>query len=495
MKKKKMKELHHRWAELRFSVVGGLLSSPPETGELQKALRELARKSWIHPQSGAPVSFGFSTIEAWYYQAKKSDNPIDALRTSVRRDFGKGRTLGSELTAALARQYELHPGWSYDLHRKNLAVIAEHDPKKYGKTPSYSTVRRRMKANGWTKKKRPRHPKPGQIQAVERLEKREVRSYEMTHVGALGHLDFHNGSLRVADANGGWHWPECFATLDDYSRVCLHAQWYLEEETETLVHGFEQALMKRGLPRALMSDRGGAMMSEAFQNGLRDLSIQHAPTLPYSPYQNAKQEHFWTSLEGQLCAMLENVEDLTLEQLNVYTQAWVEIGYNHHFHEEIGCTPFERFRKGPTVLRTSPDVQAMRLAFSERVTRKQRRSDGTVSLDGIRFEIPNRLRTLETVTIRYRSWNLTSASVIDPRTQAELAQIFPIDKHRNACGFRRVFDEIGIATYPEKIEDSERVAPLLEKMLADYAATGLPPAYIPKDELTLAKLVDEKGER
>ena len=491
MKAEQEKMLCHRWAELRFSVVGGLLSSPPEPGKLQEALRALTQKEWIHPRTGEPVRFGFSTIEAWYYQAKKSDNPIEALRTPERRDAGEGRALGPELTAALKRQYALHPGWSYDLHHENLEVIAKSDLEKYGDASSYSTVRRRMRALGLTKKKRPRHPKPGQILAVERLEKREVRSFEMTHVGALSHLDFHNGSLKVVDAAGGWHEPECFATLDDCSRLCLHCQWYLEEESETLVHGFEQALMKRGLPRALMSDRGKAMMSNAFQNGLADLSIQHAPTLPYSPYQNAKQEHFWTSIEGKLCAMLENALDLTLEQLNVYTQAWVEQGYNHHFHEEIRCTPFERFRDGPRVLRPSPDVETLRLAFSDQVTRKQRKSDGTISLDGIRFELPNRLRTLETVTLRYRGWSLTSASVIDPRTQNELALIYPIDKHRNASGFRRMFDDIGLASYPEKIEDSERVAPLLKKMLADYAATGLPPAYIPKDEITLAKIGDQ----
>ena len=179
------------------------------------------------------------------------------------------------------------------------------------------------------------------------------------------------------------------------------------------------------------------MMSEAFQNGLRDLSIQHSPTLPYSPYQNAKQENVWATLEGQLCAMLENVEDLTLKQLNVYTQAWVEQGYNHHFHEEIRCTPYERFRDGPRVLRPSPDAETLRHAFSDEVTRKQRKRDGTISLDGIRFELPSRLRTLDRVTIRYRSWNLTSALVIDPRTHAEIAQIFPLDKHSNACGFRK----------------------------------------------------------
>lgn len=488
MNDEKEKMLCHRWAELRFSVVGGLLSSPPGPGMLQQALRSLASRQWIHPKSGEPVRFGFSTIEAWYYRARNSDNPIEALRTPERRDAGEYRTLGSELTAVLKRQYELHPGWSYDLHHANLEVIANKDPEKYGKAPSYSTVRRRMKNLGLTKKKRPRRPKPGQVLAVERLEAREVRSFEMTHVGSLAHLDFHGGSLKVVDAAGGWHEPECFATLDDYSRLCLHCQWYLEEETETLVHGFEQALMRRGLMRSLMSDRGQAMMAHAFQNGLGDLSIQHAPTLPYSPYQNAKQEHFWTSIEGQLCAMLENAEDLTLEQLNVYTQAWVELGYNHHFHEEIRCTPFERFRDGPSVLRPAPELKELRLAFSERVTRKQRKSDGTVSLDGIRFELPNRLRTLETVTIRYRSWNLTNASVVDPRTNAELAQIYPIDKHRNATGFRRMFDEIGLASYPKNIGASERVAPLLEKMLADYAATGLPPAYLPKDELILARI-------
>ena len=243
MKAEQEKMLCHRWAELRFSVVGGLLSSPPEPGKLQEALRALTQKEWIHPRTGEPVRFGFSTIEAWYYQAKESDNPIEALRTSERRDAGEGRALGPELTAALKRQYALHPGWSYDLHHENLEVIAKSDLEKYGDASSYSTVRRRMRALGLTKKKRPRHPKPGQILAVERLEKREVRSFEMTHVGALSHLDFHNGSLKVVDAAGGWHTPECFASLDDYSRLCLHCQWYLEEETETLVHGFNQALM------------------------------------------------------------------------------------------------------------------------------------------------------------------------------------------------------------------------------------------------------------
>ena len=494
MNKKETAMQGHRWAELRFSVVGGLLSCPPESGKLQEELNALASKLWIHPKTGKPVRFGFSTIEEWYYRAKRSKNPVDALRTTTRRDMGKQRSMSPELIAALKRQYELHPSWGYLLHYNNLAVVREKDSKKYGDMPSYSTLRRMMRSRGWTKKLRPRDPTPGQVKAFERLESREVRSYEASHVGGLGHLDFHNGSLKVVDALGEWHQPVCFAALDDCCRLCLHAQWYLVENAENLVHGFNQATLKRGLLRSLMSDNGGAMMSEEFQNGLKALSILHMPTLPYSPYQNAKQEHFCAVLEGQLMAMLENVDGLTLEQLNVYTQAWVEQGYNRHFHEELLCSPLERFQKGPDVFRPSPDMKTLRRAFCATTVRKQRRSDGTLTLNGVRFEVPNHLRTLDHVTLRYRSWDLSSALIVDTRTQVELAEIRPIDKQKNANGKRRVFEEISAASYPKHIDDSERVAPLLQKMLEDYAATGLPPAYIPKDEIILSGRTEiEKG--
>lgn len=323
MNREKQKMLCHRWAELRFSVVGGLLSSPPGRGKLKRTLQELAKKNWIHPDTGAPVKFGYSTIEEWYYRARGSDNPIASLTTPPRMDNGRNRTLSPALLAELKRQYELHPGWSYDLHHRNITVVAQRDEQKYGHMPSYSTLRRRMRAFGWTKKRRPKKPKPGQVKAWERLESRETRSYEASHVGGLLHLDFHEARRSVVGKDGEWYRPVCFAALDDFSRLCLHAQWYGIENTDNLVHGFGQALLKRGLPGELMSDRGSAMMSEEFTNGLRDLSITHSPTLPYSPHQNAKQENFWATLEGQLMSMLESKEDLTLDELNVYTQAWV----------------------------------------------------------------------------------------------------------------------------------------------------------------------------
>jgi putative transposase len=44
------------------------------------------------------------------------------------------------------------------------------------------------------------------------------------------------------------------------------------------------------------------MLAEEVHQGLHDLGILHETTLPYSPYQNAKQEVFWAAVEGRLLA-------------------------------------------------------------------------------------------------------------------------------------------------------------------------------------------------
>src|SRR6185437_15433548 len=140
-------------------------------------------------------------------------------------------------------------------------------------------------------------------------------------------------------------------------------QWYLSETAGDLVHGLSQAIQKRGLPRALLTDNGAAMVAEEVTEGLLRLGVVHERTLPYSPYQNGKQEAFWGTLEGRLMTMLDGVGDLTLGFLNEATQAWMEIEYNRAVHRETGSAPVDRFAKAPDVLRSSPSSAALRDAF------------------------------------------------------------------------------------------------------------------------------------
>lgn len=339
-----------------------------------------------------------------------------------------------------------------------------------------------MKKNGMHKQARiKKQYTAGALLAQERIETREIRSFEVDHVNALWHLDFHHASCPILTRDGLWKKPLLLAVLDDHSRLICHAQWYLDETAETLVHGFTQALQKRGLPRALMSDNGAAMLSFEFVQGLERLSILHQPTLPYSPYQNAKQEVFWAQVEGRLIAMLEGVDEMSLQLLNEATLAWVEFEYHRKLHSEIGSTPMERYLNAPNVQRTCPPQQALRQAFCMGVKRKQRRSDGTISLDAKRFEIPSHYWHQEYLTIHYARWDLSHVFLVDPQTKQVLCPLHPQDKSANASGLRRVLQAQN-ETQKHSSPTSLGMAPLLKELMAEYAATGLPPAYQPKGE-------------
>ena len=184
--------------------------------------------------------------------------------------------------------------------------------------------------------------------------------------------------------------------------------------------------------------------------------------------------------------MLEAVEPLTLEFLNQATQAWMEMEYNRSVHEEIGMPPLERATTVESVARTAPDLETLHRAFSAKVTRTQRRSDGTISLQGVRFELPSRLRTLRKVCVRYRSWDLTRAWVVDDRTNDMLARIRPLDKTKNADGRRRTLEPLDDLPKAATPTDANPVPPLMRRLLEQYAATGAPAAYLPKDEALLA---------
>ncbi|MBV9529916.1 MAG: transposase family protein, partial [Bradyrhizobium sp.] len=321
--------IHERWAHLRFSVIGQLSAAPPAKGELRAAIACLAERQWCHPGTGESVRFGFSTIERWFYCAlRERIDPVAKLRRKRRSDADRQPAMSAALREAVLAQYAAHKGWSVRLQHDNLIALSEKRPE-LRPVPAYSTLRRFLKAQGLDKQRRLTSRKTEGAQRAEaRLQDREVRSYEAEYVGGVWHWDCHHGSRKVLTARGELVTPILFGVLDDRSRLACHLQWYLAENAENVAHGLSQAFQKRGLPRAALSDNGSAMIAAEIVEGLARLGILHQTTLPYSPYQNGKQESFWSSVEGRLIAMLEHGPELTLGFLNEATLAWVEHDYN-----------------------------------------------------------------------------------------------------------------------------------------------------------------------
>ena len=136
---------------------------------------------------------------------------------------------------------------------------------------------------------------------------------------------------------------------------------------------------------------------------------------------------------------------------------------------------------GPDVSRPTPASDFLRLAFTRRLSRTPRRSDATVTVDGVRYELPVRFAQLRSVILRSASWDKSQMTLVDANTDAPLARLLPQDKAKNASGMRR---SIHPDNAPETGEPTADPLPaLLRKWMADYAATGLPPAYLPKEEI------------
>src|SRR5262245_37123335 len=148
------RRVHERWARFRFSVIGQLLAAPPPKGELAVAIAALAERTWHHPITGERASFGFSTIERWYYRALKEKNdPLGSLRRKLRADAGQQPAMSPAVRQAILAQYAPHQSWSAQLHYDNLAAPAETNPE-LKPVPSCATWRRFLKANGLQKRRR-----------------------------------------------------------------------------------------------------------------------------------------------------------------------------------------------------------------------------------------------------------------------------------------------------------------------------------------------------
>ena len=119
------------------------------------------------------------------------------------------------------------------------------------------------------------------------------------------------------------------------------------------------------------------------------------------------------------------------------------------------------------------------------MVRRQRRSDGTVSLAGTRFEIPAAYHHLVQVSLRYARWDLSRVDLVDARSGQIHCALRPLDKSANADGQRRAYKPSADVTDTAPTPPSG-MAPLLRQLIADYAATGLPPAYLPTADKDLA---------
>jgi hypothetical protein len=128
--------------------------------------------------------------------------------------------------------------------------------------------------------------------------------------------------------------------------ACLSVSFTIERDYLPEVDAYMSRFLS-GLAKAGSDERQRLGHARSRDNGrLGAIEYRARKNIAYAPFQNGKQETFWNGIEGRLLPMLEGVADLTLDQLNQVTLAWLEMEYNRSVHTELGEAPLQRYLHG-----------------------------------------------------------------------------------------------------------------------------------------------------
>jgi len=80
------------------------------------------------------ICFAASTMERWYYTARRANDPVAALKDRLRGDVSRFPSLTPLVIDTLTLQYREHPGWTMQLHFDNLCAALKDNLSSVGDT-------------------------------------------------------------------------------------------------------------------------------------------------------------------------------------------------------------------------------------------------------------------------------------------------------------------------------------------------------------------------
>lgn len=345
-------------ALFRAQVIGPLMLTELNRGELKDALLALSQHKLLPPAANARRTYAVSTLERWYYDYRRGG--VDALQPARRRDRGAARALTPEQRQLLVAIRREHPRASVPLILRTL----EADGRLQAGTVGEATVRRLFTEHCVDRTTLRREGKTGRVR----------RRWEASAPGVLWHSDVcHGPALKVQGASVPLR---IHAILDDASRYILAIQACDNEQEVEMLKLVVRALRLHPAPTTFYLDNGSTYSGEALSTACGRLNIGLLHARPYDPQARGKMERFWRTLrEGCLDHLGEQA---SLHDVQVRMRAFVDEHYHRAPHASLmGRSPsqvWQQAQKDGKLL----DDGAISEALTVRVTRRVR-GDGTLA--------------------------------------------------------------------------------------------------------------------
>lgn len=403
-------DLNTEIALFRYGLIAQLVHTPPDKGQQERLLREVAGGTYSIPGSKR-TRVSVTTLRRYLHTYR--DHGFDALRPSPRADAGTPRAFPPQvLERAIALRQEQPARTTQTL----VDILRREESLALPRPVNVHTLTTHLRKRGMTRRLLD-HPA------------KTYRRFERDQVNALWQGDAMVGPwLPDPAVPGKKRRAHLFCFIDDHSRLVPHAEFFFDEALPRLERVLKIALLCRGVPRAIYVDNGQVYSSVQFNAACATLGIQRIQTAPYSPEAKGKQERFFETLRLQFLPEVEASNLTTLTELNESLWAWLELVYHRREHSETHQTPWARFTAGLDQVRHA-DPETVRHAFLWREKRKVRR-DATLSLQGNRYQVESRWsgRTLE---LRFDPFDLSQIELSLDGTPLGLATVLIQERQRH----------------------------------------------------------------
>jgi transposase InsO family protein len=354
--------------------------TPRERGRI---VREVAARVHEHPD-GSDWVVCRQTVDRWLraYQT----HGLEGLKPRPRADTGVVRRHPELFGEAAALRLE-HPA-------RSAAHIADILHARHGIRLSERTVREQLHKRGLDR-------------ARLNAEPRAFGRYEASRPNERWIGDVLVGPWVPHPRRASSRQARLFLLVDDHSRLLVHGNWCINENTRAGQQVLRAAITRRGLPEQIYVDNGAPFANAALQRTCAVLGIHLIHSRPYSPEGRGKQERLNRVIRERFLLEAEAAGIVDLQQLNDRFAAWAESYLNCRLHSETGQTPISRFQaQGPP---RAAEPQLLHEAFRWSCLRKVSRT-ATLSLLGNRYQVDPALVGRQ-VELRYDPEDLSRISV------------------------------------------------------------------------------------
>jgi putative transposase len=367
-------------ALFRYGVIADLVQLEPHHRGLYALLKKKSEQQFTIPGSlrrhVAP-----ETMRGWLRDYRRGG--FDALIPRVRADQGFARSIPSPVVDLLSQLKEDSP----ELSIPSLIKIARAEHAKIVtddvKLPE-STVHRVLARRGLMRK-RPDDPTSN-----------DRRRFEFENAGELWMSDVMYGP-KIRDARQQRQ-TYLIAFIDDATRLVPYAAFTFSEGAVAYLSILEQAVRRRGIPKRLYVDNGSAFRSRQLAIVCAKLGIALIHAKPYKPQGKGKQERWFRTTRMQFLPLLKPEQLVSLDTMNRALSAWIEGEYHHAPHRGLSDeSPADKWARTSEGVRM-PGAELGDLFLAEQ--KRNVRTDRTVTLDGVAFEVDAAL-VGERVTLRF----------------------------------------------------------------------------------------------